>query len=110
MQTVAKETREDPAFKQNQKRFFQNEVSDTSSQFNAAQAKFFDGGNTGKVNPANTIGDKFKNVQNRIVPTNMDGERFKRDQAVFFGEEAEIRSTGSAFMANKQAFYGQEKN
>lgn len=39
----------------------------------------------------------------------MEGERYKRDQAQFYGDEAEIRSTGSVFMANKQAFYGQDK-
>jgi hypothetical protein len=32
-----------------------------------------------------------------MVPANMDGERFKADQAKFFGDEAELRSTGSAF-------------
>lgn len=56
---VDKTVRDDPAFKQAQKRFFQNEVSDTASQYNAAAAKFYDGGETGKLNPGNTIGQKF---------------------------------------------------
>ena len=38
MGTVPKEMRQDPGFKQAQKRFFQNEVSDTASQYQAAAA------------------------------------------------------------------------
>ncbi len=59
LQKVDQTVREDPAFKQAQKRFFQNEVSDTASQYNAAAAKFYDGGASGKLNPGNTIGNKF---------------------------------------------------
>ena len=51
--------RNDPSFKLAQKRFFQNDVSDTASQYNAAANKFFDGGAQGKLNAENTIGDKF---------------------------------------------------
>ena len=72
-------------------------MSDTASQYNANAAKFFDGGMSGKPNVANTIGEKFQNVQERIVPANMEGEVYKRDQAAFFGDEAEVRSQGSAF-------------
>ena len=112
MASVAQNVREDPAFKQAQKRFFQNDVSDTASQYNAAASKFFDGGNAGKVNAGNTIGEKFQGVQQSIVPT--DGDRFKRDKAVFFaGEEAPpakdpARSTGSIYKANQAAFYGED--
>ncbi len=59
LQKVDKNVREDPAFKQAQKKFFQNDVSDTASQYNAAASKFFDGGNQGKLNAGNTIGNKF---------------------------------------------------
>ena len=38
MATVPKDMRQDPGFKQAQKRFFQNEVSDTASQYQAAAA------------------------------------------------------------------------
>ena len=107
MQGVSQEMRNDPQFKQAQKRFFQNDVSDTASQFNAAQAKFFDGGANGRLNAANTVGDKFQNVQDCIVPAN--GQRYNNDKAAFFGADADARSTGSAFMANTAAFYGQEK-
>ncbi len=109
LQKVDQTVREDPAFKQAQKRFFQNEVSDTASQYNAAAAKFYDGGASGKLNPGNTIGNKFQGVQDQIVPANMEGERYKVDQAKFYGDEAEVRSQGSVFQANKQAFYGQDK-
>lgn len=74
-----------------------------------ATAKFFDNGNGGKVNVQDTIGDKFQGVQNRIVPANMEGERFQRDQAKFFGEDAETRSQGSVYQANTAAFYGTDK-
>lgn len=89
--------REDPGFKLSQKKFFQNEVSDTASQYNANASKFFDGGLKGKAVPENTIGNKFQNVQSRMVPVNMEGERYQRDQAKFYGDEMEVRSTGSAF-------------
>ena len=48
-------------------------------------------------------------MQQGIVPT--DGDRFKRDKAVFFGDEADpARSTsGSIFKANQAAFYGEDK-
>ena len=42
----------------------QNGVSDTASQYNAAAAAFFDGGNKGKLNAGNTLGAKFAGVQN----------------------------------------------
>ena len=48
-------------------------------------------------------------MQDRIVPANMEGERYRGDQARFFGEEAEVRSTGSAFMANQAVFFGGDK-
>lgn len=107
MQGVPQDMRNDPAFKQAQKRFYQNDVSDTASQFNAAQAKFFDGGAAGRLNASNTIGDKFQGVQDCIVPT--QGQRYGNDKAAFYGQDAEARSTGSAFAANTAAFYGQEK-
>ena len=104
------EVRADPAFKLAQKKFFQNEVSDTASQYNAAAGKFFDaGGAAGPITAENTIGGKFQNVQDRIVPANMEGERYRGDQARFFGEDAEVRSTGSAFAANQAVFFGGEK-
>ena len=43
------------------------------------------------------------------MPSNMDGERYKRDTAAFVGDEVEARSNGSIFNANKAAFYGEEK-
>ena len=107
MQGVPQDMRNDPTFKQAQKRFYQNDVSDTASQFNAAQAKFFDGGAVGKLNASNTIGEKFQNVQESIVPT--QGQRYNNDKAAFFGTDGDARSTGSAFMANTAAFYGQDK-
>lgn len=107
MQGVPQEMRNDAGFKQAQKRFFQNEVSDSGSQYNAAQAKFFDGGASGKLHTGNTVGDKFQNVQDNIVP--VKGQRYDNDKAAFFGADVETRSTGSAFMANNAAFYGQEK-
>ena len=109
MQNVPSNMREDPAFKQAQKRFFQNEVSDTASQYNLNASKFFDNGNQAKPNPANTIGEKFQGVQDRIVPANANGEHYKRDQAKFTGDDFEARSTGSIFQANKAAFYGEDK-
>lgn len=60
MSAIPKEIREDPTFKHNQKRFFQNEVSDTASQYKANANKFFNGGHEGKAVPENTIGDKFQ--------------------------------------------------
>lgn len=84
-------------------------MSDTASQYQAAANKFFDGGNQGKINPANTIGDKFQKIQDHIVPGNMEGERYQKDQAAFFGEEAEVRSQGSAFQANQAVFFGGER-
>ena len=42
MSQVPLTTRNDPAFKQAHKRFFQNEVSDTASQFNLNAGKFFE--------------------------------------------------------------------
>lgn len=39
----------------------------------------------------------------------MEGERFQRDNAAFFGEDVEVRSQGSAFQANKAVFFGGEK-
>ena len=39
----------------------------------------------------------------------MDGERFKRDTANFYGEDAEARSTGSHFKANQATFFGGDK-
>ena len=39
----------------------------------------------------------------------MEGERYRGDQARFFGEDAEVRSTGSAFAANQAVFFGGEK-
>ena len=38
----------------------------------------------------------------------MEGERYKADMAKFYGDEAEVKSQGSVFMANKNSFYGQE--
>ena len=38
--------------------------------------KFFDGGAQGKLNPGNTVGNNFQAVQDRIVPANMEGERY----------------------------------
>lgn len=109
MQAVANDAKNDPAFKHSMKRFFQNEVSDTASQYNAAANKFFDGGHQGKVTAENTIGGKFTGVQDRIVPNKMDGERYQVDLARFHGEEAEVRSQGSVFQANKQVFFTGEK-
>ena len=43
------------------------------------------------------------------MPANMEGDRYQRDTAKFFGEEQAARSTGSVFNANKAAFYGEEK-
>lgn len=85
-------------------------MSDTASQFNGAAAKFFDSGNGPKPTVEGTLGDKFASVQERIVPANMEGEHYKGDTAKFFGEEAEVRSTGSVFNANKAAFFGAEKS
>ena len=103
--------RQDAAFKQAQKRFFQNEVSDTASQYNLNAGKFFDNGSAagGKPDPAKTLGATFQGVQDRVVPANMDGDRFKRDTAAFVGDDYEARSTGSVFQANKAAFFGEEK-
>ena len=39
----------------------------------------------------------------------MDGERYQKDNANFHGEEAEVRSTGSVFHANKAAFFVGDK-
>ena len=39
----------------------------------------------------------------------MEGELYRGDQAKFFGEDAEVRSTGSAFQANQAVFFGGEK-
>ena len=61
------------------------------------------------MNPGNTIGANFQGVQDRIVPANMEGERYQRDNAAFFGEDAEVRSQGSAFQANQAVFFGGEK-
>lgn len=99
----------DPAFKQAQKRFFQDHVSDTSSQYNLATAKFFGAGpgKAEKIEPSKTLGNSFQNVQSRVVPTNMNGERFQNDTSKFFGNDAEVKSQGSIFEQNKNAFFGQ---
>ena len=39
----------------------------------------------------------------------MDGERFKRDTAKFYGEDQEAKSTGSHFRANEAVFYGGDR-
>lgn len=39
----------------------------------------------------------------------MEGENFKRDAAHFYGEASEVRSQGSAFEANKAAFFAGER-
>lgn len=39
----------------------------------------------------------------------MEGDRYQRDTAKFFGQEQDARSTGSVFHANKAAFFGEEK-
>ena len=109
MQKVPQTMANDPAFKLSQKRFFQNEVSDTASQFNGAAAKFFDGGSGPKPTVDGTLGPRFQNVQESVVPANPNGEHYKGDTAKFFGEEAEIRSQGSVFNANKAAFFGTDK-
>jgi hypothetical protein len=59
---VPQTMKNDPAYKQAAKKFFQNEVSDTASAYNLNTGKFFDGGAQGKLNPGNTIGDKFQGV------------------------------------------------
>lgn len=59
MTNVPTTVRNDPEFKQAQKKFFQNEVSDTASQYKLNAGKFFDGGNQGKLNAGNTVGDRF---------------------------------------------------
>ena len=43
-----------------------------------AASKFFGASNdkAEKAHPNQTLGKTFKNVQNNIVPTNMDGEKF----------------------------------
>lgn len=52
----------DPAFKLHQKHFFQDHVSDTSSQYNLATAKFFGAGpgKADKLEPSKTLGNTFK--------------------------------------------------
>ena len=109
MTSVPAAMQNDPNFKQASKKFFQNEVSDTASQYNINAGKFFDGGAQGKITAENTVGDKFQGVQDRIVPGNMDGERYNKDNAAFFGEDAELRSQGSAYQANQAVFFGGEK-
>lgn len=39
----------------------------------------------------------------------MEGERYQRDNAAFFGEDIEVRSQGSAYQANAAVFFGGEK-
>ena len=39
----------------------------------------------------------------------MEGERFQKDNAAFFGEDVEVRSQGSAYQANAAVFFGGEK-
>lgn len=84
-------------------------MSDTASQFELAAGKFFEVGSKSKVDPRTTLGNKFQNVQNNIVPANMEGERYKTSNAAFFGEQAEVRSQGSVFEANKAVFFGGER-
>lgn len=62
---VKPELKADPAFKKNMKVFFQNEVSDTASQYGVNQARFFaDAAKAeGKsLKPAEALQDKFQNV------------------------------------------------
>jgi len=41
-----------------QKKFFQEQVSDTASQYKLNTSKFFDGG-LGKTDPSKALGDTF---------------------------------------------------
>ena len=109
LKNVSSQVKNDPDFAHAQKKFFQGDVSDTASQYQKATQKFFDSGVEGRVDPGQTLGNKFTNVQDRIEPANMNGERYKNDTARFFGEAAETKSQGSAFEANKAAFYTGER-
>ena len=98
MKGVPAHLQKDAQFKNAQKRFFQGDVSETSSQYGRATAAFFDNGGQKMSDPAAAMGNKFTSIQNNIVPANMEGERFKNDTSKFFvGDDAEIRSTGSVF-------------
>jgi hypothetical protein len=64
---IPAEIKNDPDFKKNQKKFFGVEQSDTKSEWNRNVGKFF-GGDAKATNApmANTVGDKFLNVQTNV--------------------------------------------
>ena len=103
---VPKDMRTNSQFVKNSKVFFAGEASETASQYDRAVAGFFADSGHGKVDPTKVLGGKFNDVQERIVPANMDSEVYKRNYASFNGDEHETKSQGSIFKNNLSKFHG----
>lgn len=90
------------------KKFYGLEQSDTQSNYNNAANHFYDvTDHQERLNPKNTIADRFQNVQDN-VEINKNSESFKRNNAAFHGQDYEVKSQGSVFQRNLHAFHGQE--
>ena len=105
---MADQMKNDSKFAKDSKVFFGGDVEDSKSAYGRAANAFYDQGSTSgaRMDPQKTLGGKFENVQDRIVPANMNSELYKRDQAGFVGEEMELRSTGSVYQNNLKRFHG----
>lgn len=97
----------DSKFAKDSKVFFGGDADDSKSAYGRAANAFYDqGAGAARMDPQKTLGGKFENVQDRIVPGNMQSELYKRDQADFVGEQMELRSTGSVYQNNLKRFHG----
>jgi hypothetical protein len=77
----------DSKFAKDSKVFFGGDADDSKSAYGRAANAFYDqGAGAARMDPQKTLGGKFENVQDRIVPGNMQSELYKRDQADFVGE------------------------
>ena len=111
---VKPELKNDKAFNHNKKVFFQGQVSDTESVFNANTAKFFAANEPKQTD----CGDKFGALQAEISP---EKEAFKKSAAAFAGEEyvapvvnkapprPEVNTKTGTFKADMKKFYAIEK-
>lgn len=73
---IPAEVKAHPEFKQNMKKFYGLEQSDTQSNYNNAANRFYDAtDHRDRLNPKNTIGERFQNVQDN-VEINKNGEQY----------------------------------
>lgn len=105
---IPAEVKAHPEFKQNMKKFYGVEQSETQSNYNNAANRFYDvTDHKERLNPKNTINEKFQNVQDN-VEINKGSEQYKRNNAAFHGQDFEVKSQGSVFQKNLHAFHGHE--